>query len=362
MNESAASTRPVSQTVRERRPDPVLAQHVTCVWVQEVSVESAPFVHRRAPNGSAEIVCALGSMPRVLGPQTGPLVDHLGPGTTIVGVRLRPGAAPPVLQIPACETADLDLSADDLWGSSAVALGEALAGAASPDDAAALLERAVADRLADGPDLDAIAAEAAKRLLPIGAKGIHSLASSLYMSERQLRRRFEASIGLPPKTLQRILRFQRFIALAWTLDKPSKHLARPGRGRRLRRPSPLDPRGQGAGGPLAPDPAPRVRTALRLRARPCGVVPAAARRRRHSSAAALSLPCAHKTSDSFKHGRTAARTVRAWSWTWHISPGSRSRISCSQRPAARALLSGSGLSSRSPSGNRAGATDDGGRL
>jgi AraC-like DNA-binding protein len=226
LNESATSTRPVSQTVRERRPDPVLAQHVTCVWVQEVSAESAPFVHRRAPNGSAEIVCALGSMPRVLGPQTGALVDHLAPGTTIVGVRLRPGAAPPVLQIPACETADLDLSADDLWGTSAVALGEALAGAASPDDAAALLERAVADRLADGPDLDAIAAEAAKRLLAIGARGVNSLASSLYMSERQLRRRFEASIGLPPKTLHRILRFQRFIALAWTLDEPSKQLAR----------------------------------------------------------------------------------------------------------------------------------------
>ena len=216
----------MSQTVRERRPDAVLAQHVTCVWVQQVSAASAPFVHRRAPNGSAEIVCALGSMPRVLGPQTGPLVEHLAPGTTIVGVRLRPGAAPPVLHFPACETVDLDLSADDLWGTSAVALGEALADAASPDDAAALLERVVADRLADGPDLDAIAAEAARRLLSIGAKGVNSLASSLYMSERQLRRRFEASIGLPPKTLHRILRFQRFIALAWTLDEPSKQLAR----------------------------------------------------------------------------------------------------------------------------------------
>jgi AraC-like DNA-binding protein len=226
LNESATSTRPVSQTVRERRPDPALAQHVTCVWVQEVSPESAPFVHRRAPNGSAEIVCALGSMPRILGPQTGPLVEQLAPGTTVVGVRLCPGAAASVLHLPACETADFDLSADDLWGTSAVALGEALADVGSPDDAAALLERAVADRLADGPDLDAIAAEAAKRLLPVGAKGVNSLGSSLYISERQLRRRFEASIGLPPKTLQRILRFQRFIALAWTLDEPSKHLAR----------------------------------------------------------------------------------------------------------------------------------------
>jgi hypothetical protein len=84
--------RPVIHTVRERRPVAALGRHVTWVWVQEVSPDSAPFAHRRAPNGSAELVCVLGAVPRVLGPQTGPLIDVLGPGTTVVGVRLRPGA------------------------------------------------------------------------------------------------------------------------------------------------------------------------------------------------------------------------------------------------------------------------------
>jgi AraC-like DNA-binding protein len=225
LNESAI-LRPVIQSVRERRPASALARHVTCVWVQEVSRDSAPFVHRRAPNGSAEVVCVLGSLPRVLGPQTGPLVQPLAPGTTVVGVRLRPGAAPPVLHLPASETTDLDLGADELWGSRAAALGEALASAGSPQRAQALLEQAVADRLADGPNLDPVATEAVRRLVPARPTGLDALASALYISERQLRRRCEAAVGLAPKALHRILRFQRFIALAWTLEQPSAQLAR----------------------------------------------------------------------------------------------------------------------------------------
>jgi transcriptional regulator GlxA family with amidase domain len=38
----------------------------------------------------------------------------------------------------------------------------------------------------------------------------------MFMSERQLRRRFKAAVGLSPKTLQRVLRFQHFLALVHT--------------------------------------------------------------------------------------------------------------------------------------------------
>jgi AraC-like DNA-binding protein len=223
---ACAEQRPVLQTVRERRPIAALARYVTCVWVQEVSPDSAPFVHRRAPNGSAELVCVLGSAPRVLGPQTGPVAEVLVPGATVVGVRLRPGAAPPVLHLPSSETAGLDLAADELWGNGSHALGEALAAAGSAHAAAALLERAVAARVADGPDLDALACEAVRRLMRNERADVRAVAASLFISERQLRRRCDAAVGLTPKMLHRIFRFQRFIALAWTLEQPSTQLAR----------------------------------------------------------------------------------------------------------------------------------------
>jgi transcriptional regulator GlxA family with amidase domain len=38
----------------------------------------------------------------------------------------------------------------------------------------------------------------------------------MFVSERQLRRRFKAAVGVSPKSLERTLRFQRFLALVHT--------------------------------------------------------------------------------------------------------------------------------------------------
>ena len=216
---------PSGQSYRERRPAAALGEHVTCVWVQQVVPGAAPYTHRTVPNGSAEIVCELGAMPRIVGPQTGPTEETLAPGTTVVGVRFRPGAAPSVLELPASELVDLALGADELLGRAAVALGERVAAAASPQAAAAILEAEILARLAGAAEPDPVAAEAVRRLLPWRADGIASLPASLHISERQLRRRFEAAIGFAPKVVQRMLRFQGFLALAGRQERPSAHLA-----------------------------------------------------------------------------------------------------------------------------------------
>lgn len=165
-------------------------------------------------------------MPQVVGPQSGPLEHTLAPGSTVVGVRLSPGAAPSVLGVPAPEIVDLSVGADELWGRSAVALGEAVAAAASPWDAAAKLEAVVAARLADAAEPDPIAVEAVRLLLPGRTRDVTSLPSVLYISESQLRRRLKEAIGFAPKVLHRMLRFQGFLALAQRYDHPSRELAR----------------------------------------------------------------------------------------------------------------------------------------
>jgi methylphosphotriester-DNA--protein-cysteine methyltransferase len=216
----------VAHTVRERRPAPALARHVTCVWTQTVSRHSMAFTHRKAPHGSVELVCAVGSMPRILGPQTGPIEETLAPGTTIVGVRLRPEAASSVLGLPISTLVDLALDADELWGDRGDALQELVAGASSAQEAAAHLLRTVSERLADATDPDPVVAEGVRRLTGGQRAGVASMAYSLFISERQLRRRFEAATGLTPTTLHRILRFQRFLALAWTSQRPSTQIGR----------------------------------------------------------------------------------------------------------------------------------------
>jgi hypothetical protein len=94
------------QMYRERRPASELGGHATSVFVQQVLAGAEPYTHRPVPNGSVELLCEVGAMPHVFGPQSGPLEHTLAPGTTVVGVRLRPGAAPPVLRAGRANCAD----------------------------------------------------------------------------------------------------------------------------------------------------------------------------------------------------------------------------------------------------------------
>lgn len=216
----------VAETFRERRPSADLVRHVVCVWVQEVAPDSAPYRHRTVPNGSAELVATPGSPLRVRGPQTGPVEQVDAPRSITVGVRLSPTSALAVLGVPPSALLDLEVEANAVWRASTAALDDALASASSPLVAAALVEREVARRLVDAPELDPVATEATRRLGPGGASEVKALARELDMSARQLRRRVEAATGLGPKSLHRVLRFQRFLALASSVDRPTSQLAR----------------------------------------------------------------------------------------------------------------------------------------
>ena len=52
----------------------------------------------------------------------------------------------------------------------------------------------------------------AARLLGRPASRAEDVAAALDLSERQFRRRCQASVGYGPRTLQRILRFRRFVS------------------------------------------------------------------------------------------------------------------------------------------------------
>jgi AraC-like DNA-binding protein len=215
----------LEQLYHERPPAPALAAHVGCVWIQSVSPHSLPYAHRTVPNGSIEISCRVGSVPQVSGPQTGPALDVIEPGTTLVGIRFRPGAAPALLGAPADVLVGRSVALQELWGTAATALGERIAGAPSAWDAAAMLEVELTIRLADAAHPDPLVAEAVRRLVPWRTGDVTSLTSSLSISERQLRRRCRDAIGLAPKAVHRILRFQGFLALAHGKEPSGPELA-----------------------------------------------------------------------------------------------------------------------------------------
>ncbi|HZD68385.1 MAG TPA: helix-turn-helix domain-containing protein [Actinomycetes bacterium] len=213
------------QMFRERLPAPRLVRYITCVWVQQVSAGSSAYVQRTVPHGSVELVCEVGAGPRVVGPETGPTQHVLVPGSSVVGVRLRPGAAPAVLGLPASELVDLVVSPDEFWRGSAVALGEKLAAAASLEQGAAALEAGVSRRLPAESCLDPIVEEVVRRLIRGRPSAVRALASSVGISERQLRRRCVAATGFPPTVLHRMLRLQRFLAVMGRHGHASGELA-----------------------------------------------------------------------------------------------------------------------------------------
>ena len=181
-------------TYREHPPPPALAAHVLCVWSQQIGADGVQ--HRVLPDGCADLVWIGDAPPVVAGPATGPVTVPLAPHTRIVGIRLRPGAVPAALGLPACELLDRDTPLADLGG-------------AAPAPAALHTRLA----LPAGPP-DPLIAAAAAWLARHPAGRIETLARRLEIGERRLHRHFTAAIGYGPKTFQRVLRLQRLLSLA----------------------------------------------------------------------------------------------------------------------------------------------------
>jgi AraC-like DNA-binding protein len=196
---------------REIAPAPQIAAHVASVWSR--GPEPRERVHRIVPDACADIVWITGRRLVVAGPSTGAVLSTIPRGGSAVGVRFRVGAAGSALGVPARELLNGYFALDDLWGAAGTELAERLAAEPNLDAALAELTDAIARRLpppdAIDPLVRAAALGAARPRTPV-----ESLRAGLGIGERQLRRRFDDAVGYGPKTLQRVLRFQRFLALA----------------------------------------------------------------------------------------------------------------------------------------------------
>ena len=215
------------QTFRERLPEPPAASHVACTWIQRIAAGRPPYVHRTVPNGCIELTYMLGvEHVSVIGPRRDPAVDVLEPAATVIGVRFHPGAAPDAVGVPAFELLGRTVELTSIWGKRATVLTERLADADSPAEATRLLEMEVTARLAGRRDRDPVAAATLDALLRKRTLETRRVAADLFLSDRQLRRRCRAAFGYGAKTMQRILRFQRFLALNWNAQNSEDGLGR----------------------------------------------------------------------------------------------------------------------------------------
>jgi AraC-like DNA-binding protein len=195
----------------ERPPLPGLAGLVRTVWIQRTG--AVAYAQRHLPTGGVEIHFPLGGRPQLVGPLTGPEIENIPARTTVVGVRFRPGTAPP-LPTMLDDLVDQRLALADLWGDAVDRLVEAMTGAGTPERALMRLQAHLLRELRAGAHVDPLVSEAVRALMPWRPVNIDSVATHLALSASQLRRRCLHAVGVSPKVLQRTLRFQGFLALA----------------------------------------------------------------------------------------------------------------------------------------------------
>ncbi len=159
---------------------------------------------RILPDGCLDLIWSAGTV-FVAGPDTTAQVAAAPPGTRTTALRFGAGTGSTVLGVPASELVDRRVPLAAMWPAAEV---RAIAEAADP---LAALTAAAARRWQE-PDRAMVAlAGAARRGVPVGV-----VAERCGLSPRQLQRRSNVAFGYGPKTLHRVFRLQRAVALART--------------------------------------------------------------------------------------------------------------------------------------------------
>ncbi|MFJ9693224.1 helix-turn-helix domain-containing protein [Kitasatospora sp. NPDC101183] len=161
------------------------------------------------PDGCMDLLWNGGRL-MVAGPDTRAFRPGAGRGARWAGVRFRPGAAPALLGVPAHELRDQRIDLAVLRPAAEVRrLTERIDAAADP---AAALEALALDLAAEAPPEDGLVRAVAAALA--AGRGVAATAEAVGLGARQLHRRSLTAFGYGPKTLARILRLQRALALA----------------------------------------------------------------------------------------------------------------------------------------------------
>jgi AraC-like DNA-binding protein len=206
------------------RPREPITRFIECIWMARGRV-----AHKRErvlPNGVVELIVNLGSPHKVLdredfskqsvykdcwvaGIQTRHLVIEAVRETDLVGIRFKPGGAPAFLRVPLAEITDQVIELDLIDRPLVTELRERVLEARSRAERLACVERVLARRLDESRQGHAAVQfmcrqiQAASGIVPIG-----DLVARAGLSHRRLMVHFGRDVGMTPKALAQIYKFQ----------------------------------------------------------------------------------------------------------------------------------------------------------
>jgi len=205
----------------EIRPRYPLSRFVECFWTLE-SDKPAAGAERILPDGCVELILNFGAafsqhceerrelQPRnfLVGQMTGPIVISPTGPVQLIGIRFHPGGTAPFLRLPLHEITDQVVELGSLSSKLERELLRVSSDALSLIKKLAAIEKFLTSELLSGETDPRVMMLAARIVKHGGSVSVDQLAHDAGISSRQLERRFQREIGLGPKLLGRIIRFQ----------------------------------------------------------------------------------------------------------------------------------------------------------
>jgi len=219
----------------EIKPEPLLSKYVECFWTLEndqstdrVQTELSQAVHpeRILPDGCVELILNFGAQFRehrdngqhepqpmhfLVGQMTRPMLISPNGRVELIGIRFHPGGTLPFFRLDMQEVinqvVELGALSCDLERKLLSRMDEACS-LPSLSHRIAMLEKLLAEQVRDCKHDSRLVGLAAKIVDCGGQVTVDELAIDAGVSSRQLERRFLSEVGIGPKLLCRILRFQ----------------------------------------------------------------------------------------------------------------------------------------------------------
>lgn len=205
-------------------PHQDLSTFVKCYWSLESPAEANPERQRIVPDGCMEMIFHYGDLykqyvdgnkhiiqPRcfVFGQIVTPLEIEPTGITGIFSVRFHPDGFLPFATMPISEMENKAVALHDLFGGDVVLLEKSVLQAKNNESRVSIIDEFLLNKLTSPDTINRIAKQSVALILQLNGKlSVDELAEQLNVNRRQLERNFESAIGLSPKQLSKIIKFQ----------------------------------------------------------------------------------------------------------------------------------------------------------
>lgn len=186
-----------------------LRGHFGQLWQSQLAADAGGHI-TVLPDGCVDILWRDGTL-FVVGPDRVAAHPALAPGAQVLGARFRPGQALAALGLPLADIVGQAVPLVELKAGWAVQAAGSI-GDTAPAERLQRMAQCLQQHMGAAPiDAQAQRANVLFQQLASGQASLDALAARLNLSPRSLRRFSQAQFGYGAKTLERILRLQRFL-------------------------------------------------------------------------------------------------------------------------------------------------------